>query len=325
MAYSYYVNQTISSGSEGFYRIKEILKTAGWSVTSSGDGLSAYSNSSDVITGFASGANGMANTRAWFIATHPTLDGYQRSICVQATALTVRVKVSVNGFVGGSPSSTVVPSATDEILLFGSGTDASPTLATFFDAAANVRLNLIAGGSSEGYSFYMCGMRITTGGLGGLILMEKLTDTNALDIDPYIYYMQGGSSYPTSALNNLTSHDWVTEGSSPPYCYVRKGYSNFSISKVYVSWFGTHSGSASNQMIGTAGTDPYDGADIHFPVMIFVTSNTTTGIAVTHYKGKAANIKLAGTARTSLDTTAAKTQVYAGPFVFPWNGSTPSV
>jgi len=65
MAYGWY-HGTPATGAEAFYQLKELLKAQGSSVLMSGDGLALYSAVGDVITGPGAGANGMANTRAWF-------------------------------------------------------------------------------------------------------------------------------------------------------------------------------------------------------------------------------------------------------------------
>lgn len=114
------------------YDFKSFLVSAGWTVLASGDGLSAFSSSGDVITNRDTGANGI-NDLAWYVIGNP--DG--RQICVQAvagfatpftTAVGGRLKYSfAAGFTGGTPSATQVPSATDEGVFCGNGTDAAPT------------------------------------------------------------------------------------------------------------------------------------------------------------------------------------------------------
>ncbi len=114
-----------------FYDIKTELVASGWTVEASGDGLALYGASSDVITVRGDGAGGV-NTLAWVRLSNP--DG--REICGQAidgftaafdTAVRIRWKYSfAGGFTGGTPSATQVPSATDEGVFAGSGTDAAP-------------------------------------------------------------------------------------------------------------------------------------------------------------------------------------------------------
>lgn len=112
------------------YAVKEHLKANGYVVLASGDADSNYSSSGDIITSFGSGANGMNNDGAWYRIQSPNgLYEWIRQIGdVSTTSPGQRTKFSRrDGFTGGSPSITQVPSATDEELELGGGTDASPT------------------------------------------------------------------------------------------------------------------------------------------------------------------------------------------------------
>jgi len=62
---------TPANGAEAMYNLKACLVAAGWVVRASGDGLSAYSSTTDVITQPSSGANGMNNSQAWFRIADP--------------------------------------------------------------------------------------------------------------------------------------------------------------------------------------------------------------------------------------------------------------
>lgn len=100
-----------------FFREKEFLKTNGWTVTASGDGLSAFSSSGDVITGDALGANGV-NDLAWYAAVNGDGNSIMRQIVSQTATNAVTASLynlrysSSDGFsVGGS--ATVPSTATD--------------------------------------------------------------------------------------------------------------------------------------------------------------------------------------------------------------------
>lgn len=90
----------------------------------------------DVITSASSLAD-----RSWFVlAGFPVLDGgiaYRMQLCFQFDAAgALRLKVSPRaGFVGGTPSPTQVPSATDEAVFWGGGTDASPIFTTLLPSS----------------------------------------------------------------------------------------------------------------------------------------------------------------------------------------------
>lgn len=141
---------------------------AGWRCVKSGDGLSTYNSSSEgAITNvsttdttnyepndgssYAKIAGSIANIRAWFVIKTPAAAAQQAELCFQLVAsegdfndLEWRVKYSVGGFTGGSPSATRVPTAAagDERVLTGAGTDASPVGGTaLFDFDGQFRFN----------------------------------------------------------------------------------------------------------------------------------------------------------------------------------------
>src|SRR3990172_4710338 len=116
-----------ATGAVAMYDLKELLKAQGWSVVMSGDGLAVYSAVGDVITGGGVGANGMANTRAWFRITDPA---GVKELTIQRGTLnyTYRIKFSYAAkFTGGAPDPDQTPSATDEVIVEGGGTDAAPS------------------------------------------------------------------------------------------------------------------------------------------------------------------------------------------------------
>jgi hypothetical protein len=126
-----------------WYDLKTQLKLAGWVVKSSGDGLALYSATTDIITVRGTGAGGM-NANAWYRIQAPdggieiVMQFIAGSASGSGTAATQRGKYSAAAkFTGGSPSSTQVPSATDEGVFSGGGTDAVPTGTNFTAGTAN--------------------------------------------------------------------------------------------------------------------------------------------------------------------------------------------
>lgn len=124
------------------------LLSNGFRCIRSGDGLSTHNttgigaltnaNVTDTLNNdcndgvtYAKIAGSTANAHAYAVLKTPAGATYQCEICIQliSSASNVskfRVKVSRAGFSSGSPSATRVPSASDEKVLCGSGTDASP-------------------------------------------------------------------------------------------------------------------------------------------------------------------------------------------------------
>ncbi len=107
---------------------------AGWTKPADSDGTT-YSAVGAAVSSGASGAGGLANTGAWVRLRSP--DG-KREFVIQhgTTDLTWRMLRAVsqdgaagNYFTGGTPGATRVPTATNQQLGLGGGTDASPTYA----------------------------------------------------------------------------------------------------------------------------------------------------------------------------------------------------
>lgn len=128
-----------ATGDAAMRRIKNHLVSGGFTVPSSADG-STYNASGDQIT-TDSGAGSFATSGAWARWRAP---GGAYEILVQRGASSVqwRALQSVAGFVGGSPSATRCPTATDQQVIngIGGGTDASPTYSTLFPTDGTYRL-----------------------------------------------------------------------------------------------------------------------------------------------------------------------------------------
>jgi hypothetical protein len=194
------------------YELLTNLVAAGWQIVSSGDGLSAYSSSGNVFSnGFASGANGLGNTRAWFRAQAPLFSGVHRELVVQmgATGNLVRVKYSpAAGFVGGAPSANTVPSATDEGVITGGGTDASPTFTSYISGPNGaMRAQYAMGDASIGYSFCMIAYEVGTGPIGNISVfwMDVLSVAHAADLDPCVLSVGFSSTNPKGFMGALTA------------------------------------------------------------------------------------------------------------------------
>ena len=187
-------------GAECVYEAKELLKSAGWTVTSSGD-ASSYSSSSDLLTSEAL----VDVPLAWFVIEDP--DDI-RSFCVQTITASddgtpssrhlFRVKYSrAAGFAGGSPSATQVPSATDEGVCLGAGTDGSPTGEHWWHETSAGDANDRVWGGVETVAPFRFWFRSTNatdpyaGGFGWALIG---VDADEDDTDPVVLYFSVGSS-----------------------------------------------------------------------------------------------------------------------------------
>lgn len=104
------------------------FEAAGWTVAASGDGLAAFDPNGSVFLSAGAGANGFNNDLAWIIFRDG--DGVAE-VCWQITTAAsdgLRLKYSPSaGFTGGTPGAGEVPSAADEVIIKGGGSDGAPT------------------------------------------------------------------------------------------------------------------------------------------------------------------------------------------------------
>ena len=135
------VNFTPATGAEAVFELKNVLTASGWTVVTSSD-TDAITSGSDVITSAAY----LTGTNSWFVIQEPTGVG-GRQWCWQRISSNIswRVKVSPHDrFIGGSPGLTQVPSATDEGILGGGGTDASPSGDSLFENDGTYKFHIVA-------------------------------------------------------------------------------------------------------------------------------------------------------------------------------------
>ena len=200
------------------------LKAAGWTSQGGGDGLSAYSATSAdlVFTKFqpwVAGANGFGQALAWERLREP---GGGREIVWQYGALisTVgqwRVKISPAAkFSGGSPSATRVPSAADEFVLAGGGTDASPTYDRFSSATTTYPLascKLVGMvDQSAPYGVWFAALGPAGQAPQQFYFHDPILNGSSSDTDLMVYNASNGISSVIATIQQLTS----SEAGSPP-------------------------------------------------------------------------------------------------------------
>ena len=301
-----------------YFNFKAALKLAGWVVTSSGTGTSGTYNASgdNILSATDFGSN------SWFVAAHPTLDGYQRYFCLQFNSVTnphqARIKMAWAPYSSGTPSATVVPTSADQQILLGSGTDAVPTYASIFpngSSGPNQNVYCMAGDSTEKYSFYLfcykSGTASTETYLQSLIMMQRL-NANALDIDPYVYSAQSSPNFAT------TSSDWESSGNAQPFGWYKKGLAGAAFIRYPICYYGSDSGKS---ILGQFGSNPYDNSITLLPMIFMRTTGGQTGI-----KGTAINMNISPTGRGSLTTGSVlsnRDKIYFGPhLLINYDGST---
>jgi len=324
------VNNANVQGAEAIYILKATLKTAGWTVPRSSDGTT-YNATGDEITQSGSGANGMNNSRAWFVVQSPN---GEHQWCFQRETDDTnewRVKVSaLDGFTGGAPSATQVPSATDEQILHGSGTDASPTMEDLFTAAA-VRFHVIAENAAVGtavpiYPFWA----FATNGSGQVVngIMQEAMDPNTFpelssgtraapvtgDPDPCIYmchYSLSNDAWIHSTWRNANHVSaWYRMN------YVDESYEFMDFAHLL---FANDQGTPPDAGYGF-GSNPYDGSDQGFPLFC----GRGSGISNPGKKGWLNHLKTKATTRNYPDTVnlSSGAKVYLDDFLVPWEDGT---
>lgn len=180
-----------------------------------GDGISTWNNNGTPTTAgarftastpYAAVANGMGTNLSWARRRLPNNLG---ELCLQYSTsstvnLTQRIKYSPAAtFTGGSPSATRVPSAADEIVFVGAGTDASPTFSsssliynTFFNATSG---RVIARVQDAAPFMWWWSIPGPTGAWPlALSFMDNLTNRATSDsTDPYLLSMYRAASAGT--------------------------------------------------------------------------------------------------------------------------------
>lgn len=304
------------------YKLKELLKRAGWTVPRSSDGTT-YNAAGDQITSGGSGANGMNNARAWFVIQSPTLT---RQFCFQRQATTGantagswRIKYSKGaGFTGGSPAATVTPSATDEQVLIGGGTDASPTFGAWTAATDNTLRFQCGADNVAGYSFFCFA---TTSGAGTVPVgcqfgFDSLVSGPAGDPDPYAIWLPVNNQGPFIATGNGSGAQIETN-------LILKGYINLTWGVLQVGAPMTYqSGTAYVQTAQLLGANLVTGKDDTVPLFIL----RAPPLSGPNWKGVSSLVKMCFTNRTSLNTATVSTTrdyVHVNGSILPWDGSLP--
>lgn len=208
---AYILNQAPNGYGAAMSLIVEMLVSAGWNYRGSGDGLAAYSATGKVFTGTGAGATQWNNNRAWARVADPA-DG--REICIQHNAAGgIRLKCSRSAkFTGGAPSATVVPSATDERVLWGSGTDATPTLSAWFGAGTTTAGCRYQGAAKAAapYGFWMAS-NVFGGAIQCGLMMDPVTSVPE-DIDPVVWHIGTTAAFQNAGFGFTNATTWPAPG-----------------------------------------------------------------------------------------------------------------
>ena len=355
MTIGYVLNQRPTTYGGALSLLAEMLVTAGWTYQASGAGTGqSYNAGGKVFTNTGSGTTGWSNTNAWARLQDP--GGTREFVFQHDNASKTRIKYSASArFTGGSPAAGVAPSAADERIIWGGGTDASPTFGTWFSAFT---LQGASGGGGAGVCYLGAALDTAPYGfwfqshlLGGSnyatgsnryssILMDPVTSV-AEDPDPVVIHIAGITGFldafiknggPGPAIYTGDSSCWVlSPGSEQDGCWAHMDTAKSKFLYVhpmaYVSGGPSLNGDANGYLIvgplnttgGWLTPNPYTNGVDMLPVPYMRVQNgfcDTPGM-----KGWSTMARWVSMA-TYNNTANNKTWIAIGSFWLPWDGAT---
>ena len=301
MADTFVLNQIPNTYGTAWFLLFNMLTGAGWVIKSSGDGVSNYSSSGSTFSGGgATGAHGFSNANAWLRLQDPG-GGREITIQVDSTVYSARIKYSPSAkFTGGSPSYQQTPSATDEQILCGAGTDASPTMSGFF-ASTNIPSSgtKFQGGarSAAPYGFWFSAAGTPGGSSEVKFYMDPVQGVSA-DPDPVVWGL--GTSWTSGSMTS-------------------DGFGFMDVAKTQWEQIQTATYNAGGFFADTGGAlNPFTGFNDGLPILCYRTSTPNPGM-----KGWSTLFRWTSIARTNyLDTAANLTWITVGSVFTFWDGVT---
>ena len=271
------VNLVPASGIEAMWNVIYALKTlGGWLSKADSDGTT-YSSTGGQVTGANTGAHGLYNTKAWERLQTP--DGVREIVTQQQSSpsannnYAMRWKYSKSAkFTGGSPTATKVPSATDEQVLWGGGTDSSPTFDPIFQNQDGINWQHIGVQDAPPYAWY-CVMWTFGGGLisTGMLFDSTSPFGGGTDADPYVLYLaEGDSSFGnvSSVFQNLGTGIGTSSSTLGAKAWIGSSFKGVGLGSicVYNDSGSLRSLAVAGKNIGGgsgpgAGSDPFSGYD----------------------------------------------------------------
>lgn len=323
MAHLFDTNTIPATGSVCLYKLLAKLIAQGWTKPKDSDGTTYSAVGAQILSG-AAGGNGLGNTSAWFVVHDP--NGL-RSFCFQRgiSNLVWRAKYSkAAGFTGGAPSNTQVPSAADEALLLGGGTDAAPTYATLFGADGTLRFNCCAADASVGYGFYFDAFTAGNANSAHYSMMLDIMAAGSgppTDPDPSVIYMANAGAGGATA--------WGADlygGTTSTRSYLGASFLNLlGMALQTTAGIRAFPGDAAGHGVGTNPTTAQDDG-----VPIFYARPATAFVAPSGYKGCSSLLRWSGTLRSNMATISntgvlSRDKIWINGCLLPWDGSAASI
>lgn len=299
------------------FLIKELLKSAGWTVPRSGTG-STYNPSGDSITSAAV----MGNAGAWYEIAHP--DGSGRAFSIQHVGGpgNLRAKYCDVGFGGGTPGGSQVSSHADEATIVGGGTDASPTGdANWLDINAASTPGILIGGADAAapYGFWFAGPNFGKSGTTNHRSFVFDPVHSQPDVrDPYCVfagYTSGSTFWSTAWLG-------VSGGTIKPRAWAPRSDGLTTFITMAAAFPMNHDDGAPHHVIEQVGTTEFNGDGCAYPAVYQATGGGGFG-GTWRVKGCSTLIAWRGTPDNALDTWARRNGqnvISLGDCVLPWSG-----
>lgn len=311
MAFTDFLNgETPSTGAVALWTVIEMWVAAGASVLADSDGTTYDADGGQVTSG-GSGAGGLGNTSAWVRVQFP--DGREITIQRGANNQSWRIKYSAQShFTGGSPGAARTPTAADEALRFGGGSDASPTYATWFASDNSYKLYGGAGGAADGWWF---GTALNSGGAPSAgAFMDPLSSSTTGDDDPCpICIVALGTSFTKAALTSSSA----SLTSAGVYGWLKYGLSGAGYVAIPALVLAD---SAGDMWPNAAGTNLHTAKD----ALILIQYGRKSSLsAPTGPKGTSKFVSWNASSRSTLETYSIATtrdRIVFGDVNFPWNG-----
>lgn len=327
---------------ESIFEIKSFLTgEPGWTVVSSGDGISNYdATGGSAITSAGVGAKGLNNNNAWFIIKSPSgiSDKY---LCFQRKSGDGSgwvIRYSKTGFTVGTATHSVAPTAAlnpsnsvlNESTLFDG---------TLFNVSAgSYVLNGAADDVNDHGFYFFCHVsgKLTSGACTMLIHDPISFSSLAVgDEDPRVFYVNGNtlaninSSTDGILFGGRLYQSGSTSGKNTFKGYVCYNKSNpqQTFANITVSSFGRVDSATGNYAPNNQGNSAYSSsAEEVLPVYYFHVNQPGSPNSRDSFKG-GSSLMLMGnpvTRKTGdlLNLSYNGDKIFVNGFIFPWDGST---
>jgi hypothetical protein len=316
---SFIFNKSMNvTGPVAMYNLISCLESAGWVQMEAGDGTSYFApGSGTYITSGLATTNGLGNNNAWTRIQDPS--GTREFTIQRTTANTsYRIKYSLGAkFISVAGDNNSTPAATDEVVLWGTGTDAAPGGSSFFSQDKSYKYN-VAADNAPPYGFWAAGFT-TPYSVLGVLCLDPLVGCAATDAHNYILILRGSSYGLTYLLNystNASAGNYLNYSTLPsvtPNTWLQYPALMLALA-------------TGSTLIVTARTptDNITQKDLSWP-MIY---GRSTAMANPGYKGVSTIMKWVGNRRargTTLSISTTKDRIVYDDVSFPWDGTDPDV